>query len=279
MMLMMRTKSPRCASAVLQPLTLVLGLVWLAIAKPALSQISTEDSGNADVSSEPVLVEMSEPTGRSGTNPFELYPDGMIFDVYRKGSRVGKHEVKFERDGDTWTVSSKFKLRVKVLFVTAYKFDFESTGVWHDGVLQTLVAETNDNGKESLVDSYLTEDGKFYANGRKGQFFSNTWVYPTTHWNVGAVESDVILNTLNGQLAQVEVIRRGIETIETRDGRAVDAERFEYTGELTDTTVWYDRDGRWVRMQFTTKQGETLEYVCRECGLPDAPEQLSDARP
>ncbi|MEQ9444929.1 MAG: DUF6134 family protein [Rhodospirillaceae bacterium] len=279
MTLMTNKKPPTRMWAILLWVSLILGMIWLATPRPASSQSMEDASGDDVVFGEPVLVEMSEPVGRSGTNPFELYPNGLEFDVYRKGSRVGTHKVTFEEDDNAWVVTSTFKLRVKVLFVTAYKFDFESTGVWRDGILQSLVAETNDNGKESSVDAYLSEDGKFYATGRKGPFVTNNWVYPTTHWNVGAVESDVVLNTLNGQLAKVEVLRKGIELVETKGGGAVDAERFEYTGELRDTIVWYDSDGRWVRMKFTTKQGETLDYVCRECGFPGVSEQISDASP
>ncbi|MEQ8735272.1 MAG: DUF6134 family protein [Rhodospirillaceae bacterium] len=279
MTLMTNKKPPTRMWAILLWVTLILGMIWLASPRTASSQ-SIDDATEKEVLPEnPVLVEMTQPAGRSGTDPFELYPNGLEFDVYRKGNRVGTHEVTFEKDAGSLKVTSKFKLRVKVLFVTAYKFDFESTGLWRDGILQSLVAETNDNGKESSVDAYLSEDGKFYATGRKGPFVTNNWVYPTTHWNVGAVESDVVLNTLNGQLAKVEVLRKGIELVETKEGGSVDAERFEYTGELRDTIVWYDSDGRWVRMKFTTKQGETLDYVCRECGFPGVSEQISDASP
>jgi hypothetical protein len=278
MTLMTKKKPPTRLWAILLWVTLILGMIWLATPRPASSQTAEDTADTADTA-EHVLVDMSEPVGRSGTNPFELYPNGLEFDVYRKGSRVGTHTVSFDKDDTAWTVSSKFKLRVKVLFVTAYKFDFESTGIWRDGILQSLVAETDDNGKESSVDAYLAEDGKFYATGRKGPFVTNSWVYPTTHWNVGAVESDVVLNTLNGQLAKVEVQRKGIEAVDTRENGSVEAERFEYTGDLRDTIVWYDNEGRWVRMKFTTKQGETLDYVCRECGLSNPSEQISDAGP
>ncbi len=279
MTLMTKKKPPTRIWAILLWVTLILGMIWLASPRPASSQSIEDSSEGSVISDKPVLVEMTGPVKHSGTDPFELYPNGLEFDVYRKGSRVGTHEVIFEKEGNSWKVTSKFKLRVKVLFVTAYRFDFESKGVWRDGILQSLVAETNDNGKESSVDAYLADDGKFYATGRKGPFVTNSWVYPTTHWNVGAVDSDVVLNTLNGQLAKVEVLGQGIESVETQEDGPVEAERFEYTGELRDTVLWYDSAGRWVRMRFTTKEGETLDYVCRECGLPDVPEQISDAGP
>lgn len=289
-MLMNEKKPPTRIWAIVLWLSLIMGMIWLANLRPAASQET--DSGQeegAQIESQmtdefippgnPVFMEIAPPQPFAGTDPLELYPDGIEFDAYRKGSRVGKHKVSFERDGDLLIVETEFKLKVKLLFITAYKFLFESTGVWKDGELQTMDVTVDDNGKDTKVDAYLSEeDGQFYVTGRKGDFIASDWVYPTNHWNAGVMDSKVVLNTLNGALANVEIVRHGIETIETKSGREVDAERIEYTGELQDTTVWYDSAGRWVKMVFTTKSGETIEYVCRECGLPEAEEQISDAR-
>ncbi len=277
-MLMTEKKPPTRRWAILNLETIIAGLIWLATGLEALYQTPEGGVGGEQASDVPVEVEVLEPQPRSSIDPLELYPDGLEFDVYRKGSWVGRHKVKFEKDGDLLKVESHFKLKVKVLFVTAYKYEFHADGVWKDGVLQSVKAEINDNGKESSVDAYLDESGQFYSTGRKGTFVANNPIYPTNHWNVGAIESDVVLDTLNGKIIKVDILRQGIEAIETRKNGHVDAERFEYTGELKDVIVWYDVDGRWVGMEFTTNKGETLTYVCRKCGLPDTQEQLSAAR-
>lgn len=290
-MLMTEKKPPKRVFAIVLWIALIAAMIWLASLRPAASQDGESDAPsreNAPLESQitdefvppgnPVFVEISPPRPFTGPDPMELYPNGLEFDAYRKGSRIGKHKVSFERDGDLLVVETEFKLKVKVLFITAYKFLFESTGVWKDGALQTMDVSVDDNGKDTKVDAYLSdEDGSFYVTGRKGDFIANDWVYPTNHWNAGVVESKVVLNTLNGALANVEILRQGIETVETEQG-AVEAERIEYTGDLRDTTVWYDSAGRWVKMVFTTKSGETIEYVCRECGLTDSENQISDAR-
>ncbi|MBT4739967.1 MAG: hypothetical protein HOO09_06230 [Rhodospirillaceae bacterium] len=277
-MLMTEKKPPTRIWAVLIWITLMAVLIWLASGPDALSQTLDGDADAIPVSTEPVEVQVLEPQPRSSIDPFELYPNGLEFDVYRKGSRVGRHKVKFERDGDLLKVESHFKLKVKVLFITAYKYEFHAHGVWKDGVFQSVKAEINDNGNESSVDAYLDESGKFYSTGYKGSFVAANWIYPTNHWNVGAVDSDVVLDTLNGRISKVDILRQGIEAIDTRKDGLVDAERFEHTGELKNVIVWYDRDGRWVGMKFTTNKGETLHYVCRKCGLSDAQDQISEAR-
>lgn len=277
-MLMTEKKPPTRAWAILLWMTLIAGLIWLASGPEALSQPSQSADAQNPAVAGVVSVEVSEPQQRSTTDPFVIYPDGLEFDVYRKGSRVGRHTVEFKKDGSLLKVESHFKLKVKVLFVTAYKYEFHSVGVWEDGAFQSVKAEINDNGKKSSVDAFMNESGKFYSTGRKGEFVADSWVYPTNHWNVGAINSKVVLDTLTGQISKVEILRQGINPVDTRKDGAVDAEQFEYTGELNDVIVWYDQEGRWVGMRFTTKKGETLTYVCRECGLPDTQDQISDAR-
>ena len=276
-MLMTEKKLPTRAWLTLAWITLVSGLVWLSSVPEALSQTPPDSIGPKRESIGLVEVPVFKPQQRSRADPLALYPDGLRFDVYRKGARVGRHTVEFKKDGDSLKVKSHLKLKVKVLFVTVYKYEFHSVGVWQDGEFQSVKAKINDNGKEQTVDGSVDASGRFFSKGYKGEFVSESWVYPTNHWNVGAVDSDVVLDTLNGKLSKVKILQQGIESIETRKNGVIEAERFEYTGELKNVLVWYDRDGRWVGMKFTTNKGETLTYVCRECGLSVAQGQILDA--
>jgi len=54
--------------------------------------------------------------------------------------------------------------------------------------------------------------------------------------------------------------------VETERGD-VFATHYVYSGEL-DTEVWYDDEGRWVKMRFKGRDGSTIEYVCRRCQGP-----------
>lgn len=205
-----------------------------------------------------------EPGAIPDVDPLALYDGDMIFDVYRKKSRVGEHRVTFTRDGDRLNVRSRFHLAVKVLFIEAYEFDYEATEVWEKGALIAFSSAVDDNGKKSNTTARL-ENGVFQIDGPKGRSFASQWVFPSNHWHQGQVKSATILNTLTGKLANIVVQPRGIDRVETGGG-LVDAEHLEYTGDLRDTEVWYDRDGRWVKMIFKAKDGSKIEYRCRQCG-------------
>jgi len=201
----------------------------------------------------------------SAIDPFLLYPSGIKFDVYRKGSRIGTHKIKFKSEDELLKVTSIAVLKVKLLFVTIYKHYFKSTELWDKGVLISFISEENENGKQSDVKAGF-EGNKFFSEGRKGFFTSENWKFPSTHWNREILGSSVVLNAITGQLARVKILDQGFEKIKTTSG-IVDAQRFEYTGQLKNTFVWYDKYNRWVKMEFTTKKGDTITYVCKECGL------------
>ncbi len=201
----------------------------------------------------------------SEIDPFALYPSGLFFDVYRKGDKIGSHEVKFNSQGDTLVVTSEFRLRVKLMFVVVYRHFFKSVENWTNKNLVSFTSEENENGKKSSVKAGLNSDG-FFTEGRKGYFESENWHFPSTHWNMRIINSSTILNAITGKLNRVKIINHGFEEIAVLGGE-IEAERFEYTGELRNTNVWYDKTNRWVRMVFTTKKGDTITYLCRECGL------------
>ncbi|MBM3513748.1 MAG: hypothetical protein FJX59_08535 [Alphaproteobacteria bacterium] len=207
-------------------------------------------------------------------DPLTLYDGEIVFDVFRKRSRVGEHRIVFARDGERLSVNAYFRLSVKVLFINAYTFDYQSTEIWDGQNLIGLSANVDDGGK--LASITAKRDGElFRIDGPRGPVLSSSWVFPTNHWHRGQVETPTILNTLTGQLANITVVRKGIDRIDTANG-PVDAEHFEYTGDLRDTDVWYDRDGRWVKMSFKAKDGSKIEYRCRRCGSAPAGEAGSD---
>ena len=46
----------------------------------------------------------------------------------------------------------------------------------------------------------------------------------------------------------------------------MDATRYRYSGELEQTEVWYDDEGRWLRLRFPGGDGLPIDFICRRCG-------------
>ena len=239
-----------------------------AVAQDAETNEAVNDISNTETAAIPSIVEIRPPADGPlpVVDPIALYDGKIEFDMFRKGSNIGTYKMAFSRDeaGDL-LVTSNSDIRVKVLFIVAFRMTYEATSVWRDNKLVELSAFTDNNGDERYVEA--TWDGNlFQVDGPRGRQLADFPAIPSHHWNVGVTQVNRILNTLNGQLAEVELVRQGIETIETAAG-PVDAEKFEYTGGLRDTWVWYDADGRWVKMEFKGNDGSIIEYRCVSCGL------------
>lgn len=191
-----------------------------------------------------------------------LYGPSVIFDVYREGKRVGIHRTGFHAEADGLRVSSLFELKIEFLFITAYRYRYQSDTVWRQGRLAELLATIDDNGEQAYVAAKL-EEGGLRVSGTGGSYFIDGPIFPTNHWHAGVLDQNRVLNTLTGRLNAVGITPAGRETVTTENGD-VPATRFVYSGDLQNE-VWYDDAGRWVKMRFAAEDGSTIEYVCRRC--------------
>ncbi len=216
--------------------------------------------------STPALAEPHSASARlpavPAVDPVGLYGDAIEFDVTRKGDRVGFHRVKFTQEGASTLVSSTFQLQIDLWIFTAFKYLYTSEARWVDGRLRSLSATVDDGGTLSSVDVRPDGDRLMIANGA-ATYSALPPLYPTNHWNASVLQQKKVLNTLTGHLNSVDIQPRGREAVTTERG-VISATRYAYTGDL-DTEVWYDDDGRWVKMRFVGRDGSAIEYVCRKC--------------
>lgn len=222
--------------------------VFLAAAGPAAAVVVTPSAGCAGVA-----------------DPFGLYGDEIRFDVLRNGDPVGSHTVRFARAGETVTTATRFEVAIDVLFFTAYRYVYASEATWRDGCLVGLTAAVDDNGKESVVRVGRSGES-LTVSGPRGVVEADRHALPTEHWAYAVVGQDGVINTITGRVNRVDIAPVASETVKTADGRSISARRYAYQGEL-DNEVWYDAEGRWVKMRFPAKDGSTIEYVCVKCGI------------
>ncbi len=199
----------------------------------------------------------------AAVDPFSLYGDQLRFRVLRNGAPIGHHEVRFRAREDEVIAETRFEAEVRILFLTAYRYHYHSRDVWRDGCLVALTAETNDNGKRTRVEAEF--DGEVLRiTSPAGAKAVAPGIHPTTHWNAGVLDSTRVLNTITGRIAEVDLIALGEDRVVV-EGRTIIAQRYRYAGDI-ESEVWYDAEGRWVKMRFNAKDGSTIEYVCERCG-------------
>ena len=204
-------------------------------------------------------------SNQAGFDPLRLYGPELRFDVLRDGEKVGHHVVTFRDTADGVRVESRSEVEVKLLFLTAYSFRYQSVEHWRSGTLIRLDAATDDNGEQRRVEARSDGAGLMVRTGT-GEWQATPQLWPTTHWNMAQTVAPVLLNTLTGKLNRVDVKDAGLDTVILTDGSR-EARRFVYSGDLA-VESWYDDLGRWVKLRFPGKGGSTIEYVCQSCGGP-----------
>ena len=200
--------------------------------------------------------------GTAHADPLRLYGVNLLFDVYRNGVSVGSHAVSFDELPTGYRVESDFSISVKFWTLEVYRFRYRSEELWRQNKLNRIVASVDDNGDRFRFEA-IREGDSMHIDLPEERATVPAPIYPTTHWNSAVLIENRVLNTLTGRLNAVEIIRIADEQVTTEMGD-VPATRYAYTGELK-TEVWYDTEGRWVKMRFEGTDGSTIEYVCRRC--------------
>ncbi|MDF1721012.1 MAG: DUF6134 family protein [Minwuia sp.] len=196
-------------------------------------------------------------------DPLVAYGPEVRFSVWRKGNQIGTHVVQFRRDGDQLDVQIDFQVRVRILGITAYRFEYGSSATWDGSTLTSIDAAVNDDGTEGGVNARRYGE-EIVVDGTRGLRRVEGVLFPSNHWHPGVIGQTRVLNTLTGGVGGVSMDLVGQEMVDTAHGE-VRADRYLFSGDLHDVDVWYDSDGRWVKLRFLTKGGEQIEYRCEQC--------------
>jgi len=200
--------------------------------------------------------------GTRHANALSLYGNEIYFDVYREGDKVGFHRVGLNEADGSLVVRSTFEMKIDFLFFTAFRYHYRSEARWRQGLLNSLKATVDDDGRLFTLDSRRIGE-RMTITSPNGSYTANVPLFPTNHWNAAVLGEKRVLNTLTGRINNVLIVPTVREAVVTERGR-VSATRYTYTGDL-DTEVWYDDAGRWVKMRFKGRDGSKIEYVCRRC--------------
>jgi Family of unknown function (DUF6134) len=181
------------------------------------------------------------------------------FDVYRKDSLIGVHVIRFSQTGGTLRVASQVELRVKVAFITAYRYEQTGNDDWENDVLVRTRIQTNDNGKNLLVVAEA-RDGQLAVEGAAGSYTTQLGAMTDmSFWNEAITRGPPLVDSQTAELIKIRVERIARERIVVR-GQAIEVRCFGMAGTKGRSgRVWYDDAGSLVQAVVTTR-GETLHY-------------------
>lgn len=187
------------------------------------------------------------------------------YEVLRKGSKIGSHKISFDKTDEGLRVTAETKMKVKLLFVTVFKYEYVSEELWCGDELLKVETRVNDNG-EKLYTLAVNEGGHFIATTEDRSYELPSDFYPTNHWNQGVVGTDKVFNTITGEIDTVAYQPAGETVLETKLG-AKPVTKFTVQGDL-EINSFYDKAGNWSGMAFEHPDGSPIEFRCIKCGLP-----------
>jgi hypothetical protein len=201
----------------------------------------------------------------SDVDPLKRYGSEIRFRIWRHGSPVGNHIVRFDRNKNGLHVHAESKIRISILGFTVYRFDYRSDAVWQKDHLTGLKVRVDDDGDIYQL-SAARKNNRLVVDGPKGETILPGNIFPTNHWHCGVLGRKTVLNTLTGHANQVDIKPDGPDDFAVSGG-SIPALRFDYTGQLRNS-VWYDAKGRWIGLRFKAKDGSNITYICETCQIP-----------
>ena len=184
--------------------------------------------------------------------------DEISFKVLRKGKPFGTHKVSFDVAADgTLTATTDVKLKAGLGPITVFNYELDATETWKDGQLVGLKGQVDDDGKDGSVRASSTGES-LNVNGTDYSGAVPLGILPSSHWNVAQTRATQLLSTEDGELIKINVVDKGQDTVVV-DGQRVDARRYLMDSDI-DVDLWYDAEGRWVKLAFEAR-GQQIEYA------------------
>lgn len=190
-------------------------------------------------------------------SPEKVYATKSIYQIYRKNRKIGQHTLQFQRNGNALIVNVESDIKVTVLKVPVFRFNYKAEEIWEDGSLLSVRATVVENG-ETATNTLDNSTSGARLTGATETLNRETLDYASNHWHPGVTRENEIFNTLTGRASVVELVNAGTETIDLPSGQ-IEATRFNYSGDIV-ATSWYDNEGRWVKLRFAGEDGSTIEY-------------------
>jgi YD repeat-containing protein len=182
------------------------------------------------------------------------------FNVSVDGKPSGQYTMTFTREADgSVRVGCDAHVKVTVLRITAYHYDYTGNEVWKDGRLISLQSTCDDDGKKFTVGA--TADGgqlRVKVNGREklvrgDAYLTSACCLPDAGRREGALP---LLEADNGQEidGKMQQVSSGPMNV---NGQVVTVTRYRLTS-LVPHELWYDASDRMVRQEWTEDGHKTV---------------------
>ena len=183
------------------------------------------------------------------------------FRVFLDDKEIGTHRFDLVGQGEQRQLTSKARMAVKILFVTAYTYDHHDVEHWQGDCLDKLTSKTDDNGEKHHVD-VERRDGKTIVRTERAIQSYGPCTLTFAYWNPVMLRQTQLLNSQDGEYIDVKITDAGADSILVR-GVKTPARRFELRSKKLSIDLWYSQQDEWLQLESKTERGQKLIYKLR----------------
>lgn len=190
-------------------------------------------------------------------SPLSVPPEGSLaFRVLRNGNAIGRHGLRFAREGERLVVRIEVDLAVGLGPIVLYRYRHRATETWEGGQVLAFEAETNDDGKRATIEMRREGEALRVRSSEAGDYLAPPGAAPATHWNRKMLDGPFI-NTQTGEVMRPAI--RAFEPAPLPWNQARLARRYALSGDV-DLETWYDETPIWAGLRFRGKDGSLIQY-------------------
>lgn len=175
--------------------------------------------------------------------------------ILKDGEPIGAEKVDITREGDAMTVDVTANTKVKMLMLS-FAYDHKRRETWRAGKLESVLAETNDDGTPHKLEMTRAGAGwRLTADGQSADLPADA--FPLALWTSAVVKSPLLIGVIDGQRYKVAAKPAGDETIEI-GGKPLKTKRWRIDGDI-ERDVWFAEDGMAAQIAFK-RRGYDIVY-------------------
>ena len=191
------------------------------------------------------------------------------FDVIRKNKIIGNLTTKFINQEEDLILHSVLDIKVKVLFIPAYKFFQETKETWRNGNFISIDGFTDfEDDREYKIDG-MDKNGFFIATGMDGLLKLDENIVPLNYWNKKMLNEKEVFDTQKGIVREINVEKLNKEKIKINNLN-IETEKFVFNasvnpkdkGPFPEYILWYYED-ELIKMEFKNPNDKKTITIIR----------------
>ena len=183
--------------------------------------------------------------------------DKAIFDVIRKNKVIGSVETTFVKKNEELIVNTIVDIKVKVLFIPAYKFYQNSTEVWKNGEFIKFEGYTDFEDEREYFVKGEDKIDNFIVKGMDGSLSLDKDIIPLNYWNKQILNEKQVFDTQKGIMREIKVEQIEDEIININEKDIITSKYIlnastnpKDKGPFPEYTIWYAKNGELLKFRF-----------------------------